>query len=217
VIAKWVQELLTNRFEQPPVAYIPNSVDTALFSAPPRGKQSVPTVGFTYTPMRNKGADVAIAAIDLARQELPNLRVKTFGSMEVAKELPLPAGAEFSFRVPDKELPGVYAGCDAWLFGTRIEGFGLPILESMACRTPVIGTPAGAAPELLGKGGGILVPMENARAMGDAILRVARMPEADWKALSDAAYATAHGYSWEDATDRYEAALRQIAEAKESK
>jgi glycosyltransferase involved in cell wall biosynthesis len=77
----------------------------------------------------------------------------------------------------------------------------------------VVGTPAGAAPELLEGGGGILVPMENARAMADAILKVVSMASPDWRALSDAAYATASRYTWDDATDRFEDALNRAVAA----
>jgi glycosyltransferase involved in cell wall biosynthesis len=210
IIAKWVDKLLQERFNTQPLAYVPNAVDTELFSAPPRGKQKIPTVGFTYTPMRNKGADIAIAAIEQARKEIPELRVVSFGASQPGAELPLPANTEFSFRAPDKALAGIYASCDAWLFGTRIEGFGLPILEAMACRTPVIGTPAGAAPELLAKAGGILVGMEDIAGMASQIVRVARMTEPEWKSLSDQAHQTAHSYTWDDATNLFETALKSI-------
>jgi glycosyltransferase involved in cell wall biosynthesis len=126
--------------------------------------------------------------------------------------MPLPKDAEFHLRAPESKLKELYGKCDVWLFGTRKEGFGLPILEAMACRTPVVGTPAGAAPELLEGGGGILVPMENPRAMADAILKVVSMPSPDWRALSDAAYATASRYTWDDATDQFEDALKRAAE-----
>jgi glycosyltransferase involved in cell wall biosynthesis len=210
VIARWVANLLDSRFGQAPVALIPNSVDTSLFRAEPRGKQSVPTVGFTYTPMHNKGTDISIAAIALARKQLPELRVISFGSNAPTAELALPPETEFFFRVPDRELPTLYASCDAWLFGTRVEGFGLPILEAMACRTPVIGTPAGAAPELLALGGGIPVAMEDPHAMADALCRIARMSTTAWRDMSNAAHATATGYTWEDATDRLESTLEHI-------
>jgi glycosyltransferase involved in cell wall biosynthesis len=91
----------------------------------------------------------------------------------------------------------------------------LPILEAMACRTPVIGTPAGAAPDLLSQGGGIMVPMEDPHAMAQAIVDVCRMKEEEWKALSDRALETVTGYTWEDATDRFEAALRQVVTAEQ--
>jgi glycosyltransferase involved in cell wall biosynthesis len=210
VIARWVADLLEQRFAQHPVALIPNAVDTSLFQAPPRGRQAVPTVGFTYAHMRNKGTDIAIAAIAKARKRLPDLRVISFGSLPVQGDLPLPPGTDFHLRVPDPQLPALYAACDAWLFPTRIEGFGLPILEAMACHTPVIGTPAGAAPQLLSKGGGILVPLDDPEAMAQAILNMASLPEADWKSLSAAAYETAASYTWDDATTRMESTLLRL-------
>jgi hypothetical protein len=43
--------------------------------------------------------------------------------------------------------------------------------------------------------------------MAEAIERVCRMGEAEWRAMSDRAYAHVSRYTWEDATDRFEAAL----------
>jgi glycosyltransferase involved in cell wall biosynthesis len=186
-------------------------VETSLFFASPRGKQAVPTVGLTYNTMRNKGCDVVVAAIEQARRRIPDLRVIAFGQHRPVSEISLPPDTEFHFCVEDKNLRGLYAACDAWLFGTRIEGFGLPILEAMACRTPVIGTAAGAAPDLIGQGGGILVGVDDVGAMSDAIIRIARTTDAEWQAMSDAAYATATGYTWNDATDRFESALMSVA------
>lgn len=88
----------------------------------------------------------------------------------------------------------------------------MPILEAMACRTPVIGTPAGAAPELISQGGGILVEHDKPKAMADAIAKVCRMADTEWRAMSDAAYATARRYSWDEATDLFERALERAVE-----
>lgn len=211
VIAQWVQDLLEKSWGQTPAALVPNSVETERFFAPPRGKQRVPTFGFTYTAMPNKGCDVSIEAIGRARLKVPNLRTVAFGGTRPTKDMPLPPDTDFHFQAPDDQLKDLYAACDAWLFGTRREGFGLPILEAMACRTPVIGTPAGAAPTLIGRGGGILVPMEDIAAMADAMVRVATMTDSEWRTMSDAAYLTATSYSWDQATDRFEAALLMVS------
>ena len=185
---------------------MPNAVDLARFTAPPRGKQVVPTVGFMYTPFRPKGTDMTVEAIRLARKRRPELKVVASAGPRPRRRCRCRRRRRLHLRAPEQKLKELYGRCDAWLFGTRKEGFGLPILEAMACRTPVIGTPAGAAPELLEQGGGIMVPMEDPRAMADAILKVCAMPEAEWRAMSDAAHATANRYTWEDATDRFQAA-----------
>jgi glycosyltransferase involved in cell wall biosynthesis len=211
--AGWVKELLETRFANRDVTLVPNSVDLVNFTAPPRGKQPHPTVGLTYTPFPNKGCDVSTAAIRLARQVLPDLKVVAFGSTMPTDEMPLPEGTDFTFRAAEAKLKEIYGRADVWLFGTRKEGFGLPILEAMACRTPVIGTPAGAAPELIARGGGTLVPMEDPQAMADEIVRLARMSDADWRALSDRAFATANRYTWDDALDLFEAVLKRAAAA----
>jgi glycosyltransferase involved in cell wall biosynthesis len=210
-IAPWLTELAKNEFGDSDVVTVPNAADTDLFFAPPRGKQATPTVGFMYSTVRFKGADIAVAAIELARQQRPDLQVRTFGAEAIAPWLAMPAGARFSYNPPQASIRDIYASCDAWLFGSRVEGFGLPILEAMACRTPVIATPAGAAPELVTPATGILVAPENPQAMADAILKIAAMPDAQWRALSDASFATVRRYTWNDAGDRFEAALKKIS------
>jgi glycosyltransferase involved in cell wall biosynthesis len=210
VISGWLRDLMQNRFGQPPLALVSNSVDTEQFQAPPRGKQATPTVGFVYSTQSIKGCDIMIKAFELARAQVPALRLVAMSNDQIAPELPLPAGAEFISKARDQTLRDTYARCDAWLSGTREEGFGLPLVEAMACRTPVIATPAGAAPELLSKGGGILVPHENPAAMAAAIVKVASLSDADWHALSDAARATVTGYTWDDATALFEQALLKV-------
>ena len=216
VIAQWVADLLIRRWGQTPIALVLNSIQTEIFFASPRSKQAVATVGFVYTTMRNKGCDVIVAAIEGARKQLPKLRVLAFGQSRQTARIPLPTGTEYRFEAKDEELRHLYAACDAWLFGTRIEGFGLPILEAMACRTPVIATPAGAAQMLIEKGGGILVPMGDITAMGEAIVRISSMTDGEWKVMSDAAYLTATAYTWEDAADQFEKALLRAVQGAEA-
>jgi glycosyltransferase involved in cell wall biosynthesis len=76
----------------------------------------------------------------------------------------------------------------------------------------VIGVPSGAAPELIEPGGGILVPHDDPAAMAQAIKRVCSMSDREWRTMSDAAYRTASGFTWEDAATLFEAALKQAIE-----
>lgn len=57
----------------------------------------------------------------------------------------------FLGHISDKNLPATYQAADFFVLPTRkLEGFGLVILEAMASGTPVLGTPIGAIPEIIG-------------------------------------------------------------------
>jgi glycosyltransferase involved in cell wall biosynthesis len=210
-VSDWVAARLADVWTGP-IRVIHNGVAARLFHASPRARQTPPRVGFVYADIRIKGMDIAIDAVRIARCECPELEVVSFGNRPPAKQFPLPEQTLYEVTPLQEKLREFYSACDAWLFPSRAEGFGLPILEAMACRTPVIGTPTGAAPELIGQGGGILVPHEDAHAMAQAILRVCRMTATEWRTMSDAAYVTAHRYTWDDATRLFEEALTRAVE-----
>ena len=75
---------------------------------------------------------------------------------EFAENGGLPEGVSLLGYVDKAELPGLYAGAAVFLYPGIYEGFGLPIIESMACGTPVVTSRTGAAPEIAG-GAAILV------------------------------------------------------------
>ena len=154
VIAHWLEPRLRAAGATGPIDVVPNTVDTRKFFAPTREKQDVPTVGFMYSGHASKGGDLAIEAVRLARESHPDLRLIAFGRDLEYAHMPLPGGTQFTRCPTPEKMRELYASCDAWLFPSRCEGFGLPILEAMACGTPVIGSPAGAAPDLLPEGGG---------------------------------------------------------------
>jgi glycosyltransferase involved in cell wall biosynthesis len=206
-VSKWLVDVAGNEYGDQNISLVPNSVNTEQFYAPPRGKQNIPTVGMMYSGVYWKGCDLSLKAFEIATKEIPNLRLIAFGTTEPLSILPLPANSEYVCNPPQNHLKDFYAKCDAWLFGSREEGFGLPILEAMACQTPVIGTPAGAAPELLAGGGGILVEPENPEAMAKAIVKICKMSDGEWQAMSELAYAQATSYTWDNAIDLFEKAL----------
>ncbi len=202
-ISSNLKETIETRAGVQGISVIPNAVDLEQFDSPGRERQQTPAVGFVYAAAAFKGVDICIQACRIARREIPSLRVLSFGADEIAPELPLPEGAIYAHRPPQESLRNIYGSCDAWLFGSRLDSFGLPMLEAMACRTPVIAVPVGAAEELLGDGNcGTIVPPESPEAMAAAIVETCRLSGDAWKARSTNAYERAHSYSWDDATRR---------------
>lgn len=207
-ISQWLVDLARTKYGDRQVSLAPPSVDTKQFYAPRRQKQAIPTVGMFYSTTYWKGTDIALKAFSLAAEKIPNLRLVAFGLEAPSSELPLPPNSEYVIQPDQDKLKDFYSKCDAWLFASRSEGFGLPLLEAMACRTPVIGTPAGAAPEILSGGTGILVRPEDPQEMASAIEFICQLPNSEWQAMSEAVSAKVLNYTWEDATDLFEMGLK---------
>lgn len=74
------------------------------------------------------------------------------GDLEsLASSLGIESRVRFMGRVPDSDLPDLYRAANATLVPTvALEGFGLIVMESMACGTPVIATRVGGLPEAMG-------------------------------------------------------------------
>jgi glycosyltransferase involved in cell wall biosynthesis len=201
-ISRGLKETIEAELGPLQVHVVPNAVDLLQFNAPVRMRNQPPRVGFIYSQASIKGTDICAAACALARKSIPDLQVLAFGIEALSPKLPLPEGATYYYRPEQAALREHYAACDYWLFGSRLDSFGLPILEAMACRTPVIGVPIGAAPDLLPQGGGILVENESPQSMANAIVKLCRQPDPSWQSMSDAAHTKAHAYSWTDATEK---------------
>ena len=211
VVCKWLADLARDRFGDFNVHRVPNSVDTEQFHAPVRGKGGTPTVGMLYSTLHLKGIDVSLAALEQVKRQIENLRVVAFGAERVSTRLPLPDWAEFHYRPPQDQLRRLYGQCDVWLCGSRQEGFHLPALEAMACRCPVVSTRIGGPADFVEDGiNGFLVDVENFRKLAERLMVVLTLSEADWRRISEAALATATGYTWDDATDRLEIAFGDL-------
>lgn len=206
-IAEFLVAHLRQHHRRTDVALVPNSVDLGRFDAPARTKRTRPTIACIYTgEARIKGFDLTMAALFEVKLRVPELRVVCFGTQAPPPGF-FPSFVEYHLDPAQAEIPRLYATADVYAHGSRVEGFGLPILEAMACRTPVVATPAGAAPELLRDGRGRMISRLDASEMARALIEVLTMPEPEWTALSQRAYDHAHAYTLEDATLRFEAAL----------
>ncbi len=94
-------------------------------------------------------------------------------------------------HVPDRDLPALYAGARAFVLPSLHEGFGLPVLEAMACGIPVVAARAGALPETCG-GAARLADPRDPRALAAGVEEVLD-DSAPWVA---AGLARAAAFSW---------------------
>ena len=208
VISQWLADLARDKFGDGDVSLVPNSVDMKLFNSPARSRQQRPTVGLLYNRIWFKGCDVALKAVEIARQQIPDLQLIAFGLESPRHWMPLPPGAQYLIKPKQQAIKDIYAQCDVWLCGSRSEGFHLPPLEAMACRCPVVSTRVGGPLDTIEDGkNGFLVDVEDAEALADRLVRVLKLSDGQWREMSDAAYATACRYSWRDAAALMEKAL----------
>ena len=94
----------------------------------------------------------------------------------MVRELGLQQDVEFRSYVPYAELPDLYRGASAFLYPSLWEGFGLPILEAMACGTPVI-TSSGSGTEEVAGDAAILVDPKNVSMLVDALRELIEKPD----------------------------------------
>ncbi len=203
-VARWIADAIAARGIRDPIAVVPNGVDVEAFNAPARTKQQRPTVGMMYSCMEFKASEIGFEAVALARRSVPELRFLAFGVDRPSRAQLRALDGGFSRTPSHERIRELYSSCDAWLFTSRCEGFGLPVLEAMACRTPVIGTRTGVAPDVLPKGGGMLENIDDPAAMGEAIVRFARMDEEEWSRRSAAARGAAEACAWARSVEQFE-------------
>lgn len=97
--------------------------------------------------------------------------------------------------VPDETLPALYSAAQALVFPTLWEGFGIPVIEAMACGTPVITSNLSSLPEVAGDAA-LLVDPYSVDDIGAAMLRLWREP-ALAAGLSARGLVNAQRFSWD--------------------
>ena len=217
------------------ILHIPNGVDIARFGARAdkpalRRRLALPDDAFIFfTAGRNhpkKGYDVLLrAAAELAQhasrafllviagpgtRELQGLvdqhalggRVRLLGPIGADDSAGMPA-------LPADRLVDLYRAADAFVFASRLETFGIALVEAMAAGLPVITTDAPGCRDVAGAGAHALTVAAGdsaalAAAMADLLATPARTA-----AYADRAAARARDFSWDHVVDRYVEAYRR--------
>jgi len=153
----------------------------------------------------------ALAAIPLA--ERPAL-LCVGGAPELEAEL-LARAPEATVRVArlsDEQLRVAYSGARALVYPSRYEGFGLPLLEAMACGCPAVTCAVSAMPEVAGDAA-LYVGVDDAAGLAEAITRL--YDGAEREHFCAAGFERAALFDWKKTADEVEGFVRLVAAATE--
>jgi glycosyltransferase involved in cell wall biosynthesis len=106
------------------------------------------------------------------------------------------------------DLPGYFGGAQVVAFPSRGEGFGLPVLEAMACGAPVLTTHCTSLPEV---GGDAVAYTEQDSGSIRTALRGLLEDQSRRQALADAGYARSQEFTWETSAEAHLASYERAA------
>lgn len=168
VLSRAFGEILHREYAIPweQIHIIPGGVDIERFELNLTRQQARAILGFPqdrpilFTPRRlvqRMGIDILLQALVEVKLQVPDvwLAIAGKGALRIpleqrATELGLQEHVKFLGYVPDEQLPVAYQAADLTVVPSQsLEGFGLIVLESLACGTPVLSTPVGGMPEIL--------------------------------------------------------------------
>jgi glycosyltransferase involved in cell wall biosynthesis len=178
------------------VHVVPLGIDHDVFG--PGDEEREPMLLYPARPWPHKNHTRLFEAFAALRATRPQLRlVLTGGGLD--RLAPLPEGVESLGSVPAEHLASLYRRAACLVYPSLYEGFGLPVLEAMACGCPVAASNAGAIPEVAGEAAALFDPTD-VEAMAAAVL------EADERRdeLRQLGLARAARFTWEENARRHD-------------
>jgi glycosyltransferase involved in cell wall biosynthesis len=172
--SEYIRQKVMKRFGVDHVIVASNGVNTSLFHP---GKQQcmyqLPKqfILFVGTLQPRKNLQTLLNAWDEIKNEYKDLWLIIAGGEEfVFEKIKFIASERVQCLgyVPEEALPGIYSKAMLLVLPSHDEGFGLPVLEAMACGTPVIVSDGGALPEIVGDAG-LIFCCSDGRSLSKAI------------------------------------------------
>lgn len=120
-------------------------------------------------------------------------------AMNLANELGLKDMVKWTGYLSDDDLVKTYQSADLLVHPSRYEGFGLQIIEAMACGTPVVSSNGGSLPEVAGDAA-IMVDPDDVEGFAAGIIEVLTNPEVADKMQKDG-YKQAKKFTWKKAAE----------------
>lgn len=192
------------------VIAVPLGADLELF-AQPRAERTGRPIRFLFAGalIRRKGFDLALAAFEAVRAEVPAAEMVVVGppGEEAAGLARVPGGVSYLGSLPQAELARLLATVDCLVLPSRNDSYGMVVAEALAAGVPVIASAMVGAKELIEPGkNGWVVPLEDLAATS-AVMRSAALAPDAVRALAPACREAARGATWAAYGERFVAAL----------
>lgn len=128
----------------------------------------------------------------------------------LVKKLNLLDKVIFTGFAEDQFLPALYSGCEVFVYPSFYEGFGLPPLEAMSCKAPVITSNTTSIPEVVGNAG-LLINPHSKDDLSRALLEV--LNDEDFKeSLREKGFARSQCFNWQNTAMNTLMAYQSISE-----
>ena len=171
----------------------------------------------TLEPRKNFSGLLEGYAIMKQKHDLPHRLVIAGGRgwlyegiFETARRLKLEEDVIFAGFIDDADLPALYNMADLFAFPTLYEGFGLPVLEAMACGTPVVTANNSCMPELVGDAA-LMLDADDTESLAYAMSMVLH-DETLRDSLVDRGLVRAELFGWPSAAEKLLAAYDRLTE-----
>ncbi len=214
--ARQLREIVS---DPPPIVVAPHGVDLERFR-PGAPAPETPYLLFLGTIEPRKGLDTLLEAFALVAADTPDLELWLAGQAGWADQAVGRLVDEHPARrrirrlgfVEDAALPSLLAGARAVVYPSRVEGFGLPVLEAMACGSVVV-TSSGTVMEEIADGTALVCPPGDATALAETLARAIDLDDAARLDLGRRARRRAESFTWAASVERHLEAYELAARA----
>ena len=210
VIASFLEEVIQQTCGQQVYAIISNGIDTTEFypSVPENQRNGVGTIfGGGY----HKDPETVLGVLECLRTSCPDIPLRVFSSHRKPKNMP----REIFHRLPPLEKAReIYSRSLVWFLGSCSEGFGVPVLEAMACGCAVVSTSCGGPQDIIQNGeNGFLVKVGDVEQIVNRVKELLVDGELRQRFVKNSKK-TLKKFSWESSIDQLEKALSGIANSR---
>lgn len=174
---------------------------------------------FVGTIEPRKNLPVLLQAYAFVSDQMPDYRLVVVGPMgwmveniiQQTGQLSVSDKVDFTGYIEQDDLPLIYNLADMFIYPSEYEGFGLPVLEAMACGTPVITSNVSSMPEIVGDAGVLIAP-NNSHALAQSMLELIDDPIARQR-LSVKGQERSADFSWKRTAEKTIAVYRHVLNA----